>query len=105
MILKDMKKELYLLDYIKPLLTDKYEFYLDNPEDSNWIMAYENHILDEYFETFELRNNTYNSITSERIKELSQMIFTCDNLVLFIKSMKHNIDLNKIKDILKELDN
>ena len=80
------------------------EMELDRPDDSNWSMAYYNHILDtqpidysdEYYGRFE--------ITKQQIIEAAKEIFQVKNMTIAIEGNKKKINVQSIENILKTLD-
>lgn len=103
-LLKDMKRGISdELDYVRAAYTDNGDMILDNPDELNWARAYNCHILGEFYPDERERSRVYASIKNDDIDRLSREIFTCDNLVLSIKTNKKKADTEKIRNILLKL--
>ena len=83
-------------------VTNAYLLY-DNPRETNFTFAYDNHIMSEGYDSITARAERYERVTSERLRQVAEILFTRDNLTLAIKGNKKKIDLDKIREILKEL--
>jgi predicted Zn-dependent peptidase len=83
-------------------VTNAYLLY-DNPRETNFTFAYDNHIMSEGYDSITARAERYERVTPERLRQVAEILFTRDNLTLAIKGNKKKIDLDKIREILKEL--
>ena len=92
------------LDYVLPPYVDNARLMLDDSEDFNWNRAYECHILSENYPTIEERKAAYESVTTERIMEMSKEIFRTSNLVVTMKAPKEKVDAERIRFICRKLD-
>lgn len=88
------------LDYAKTPYIDNADFLLDDDEDLNWNMAYENHIMDSQFKSIEQRKQAYSDVNAERIAAMSCEIFRPENLVVTIKGDQKKIETDGIRKIL-----
>ena len=91
------------LDYVRAAYTDNGDMILDNPDELNWARAYNCHILGEYYPDEKQRSLVYAAIKNSDIDSLSSRIFTCDNLILSMKTNKKKTDTEKIRKILLKL--
>lgn len=99
-----MKDDASGLSRAKVYYTDNACLMLDNAEELNWTMAYENHILDGKVKSIEEKKNRYAEVGAEDIKALARSVFRTQNLVVGIKGRKKNIDTAKISEIFSVLD-
>lgn len=76
---------------------------LDEPEELNFQLGYEEKLLGRTDASFENRVNAYKSVTSERMTEIVREIFTKDNLVLTFKDNKKRINIDNIRKIIDRL--
>ncbi|MBR4835806.1 MAG: hypothetical protein IKU99_02225, partial [Clostridia bacterium] len=83
-------------------VTNAYLLY-DNPRETNFTFAYDNHIMAEGYDSITARAERYERVTPERLRRVAEILFTRDNLTLAIKGNKKKIDLDKIREILKGL--
>jgi predicted Zn-dependent peptidase len=83
-------------------VTNAYLLY-DNPREVNFTFAYDNHIMDEGYDSITARAERYERVTPERLREVAEILFTPENLTLAIKGNKKKIDLDKIEEIVKGL--
>lgn len=98
-----MKTDASGLSRAKVFYTDNACLALDNAEELNWTMAYENYILDERMKSVDDRIMLYDGVTEQQIKELAQNVFVPENLVIGIKGRKKKIDTEKVCDIMQKL--
>ena len=99
-----MKNDASGLSRAKVYYTDNACLMLDNAEELNWTMAYENHILNEKVKSIDEKRRLYESVTESDIKALAKKVFVRSNLVTGIKGKKKKIDTGRIKDIFAVLD-
>ncbi len=92
------------LSRAKVYYTDNACLGLDNAEELNWNMAYENYILDEKLGSIAARAARYSHVCEEDVMLLAQNVFVTKNLVVGIKGRKKKIDTAKINGILSALD-
>ncbi len=76
---------------------------LEDARELNFVLAYDNHIMDGSYTSVEERRALYDAITPERIREGACKIFTPDNLTLTIKGSKKKINTQPLREILKKL--
>ncbi len=99
-----MKKDAEGLSRAKVFYTSNACLSLDNAEELNWNMAYENHILDEGIISIDDKRERYEKVTPEDITALASKVFRTKNLVIGIKGRKKKLDLEKINGIFTVLD-
>ena len=99
-----MKTDANGLSRAKVFYTSNACLSLDNAEELNWNMAYENYILDEKIKSIDDKRERYERVTEEDICALAKKVFVTKNLVIGIKGRKKRLDLEKIKDIFAKLD-
>ncbi len=103
-ILRDLKanppdrEEMLLADYV-----DNAGLLYDDPREMNFVLAYDNHILNAGYKSIEERTEMYRAVTPERISELANIIFKPENLTLALKGNKKKIDTQALENILKRL--
>lgn len=103
-ILSDFKNTLYPPDSLmKAAYVMNVGLLYDDARECNFTLAYDNHIMSEGYKTLDERARAYESITPCEIKAAANEIFTPKNLSLYIKGAKRKIDIEKIKNILKEI--
>ncbi len=76
---------------------------LDEPEELNFQLGYEEKLLGREDASFEKRVEAYKAVTPERMTRIVREIFTRDNLVLTFKDNKKRIDIEKIRRIIEAL--
>lgn len=100
----NMKNDAAGLERAKVYYTDNACLMLDNAEELNWNMAYENHILGEdIFSGIAERCKRYEQVTEKDITELARAVFLPCNLVIGIKGRKKMIDEKRILEIFAKL--
>ena len=103
-ILRDFKGRLYPDgELMKASYVTNVGLLYDDARESGFTLAYDNHIMSLGYETLAMRAEAYKSITPCEIKDAANEIFKPQNLSLYIKGAKKKINLEKIKEILKEL--
>ena len=90
-IFGSIKKDAKGLDCAKVFYTDNACLMLDNAEELNFNMAYENYIFGDFSESIDARREKYHMLMTK-------------NLVFGIKGRKKRFDTEKIEKILKQLD-
>lgn len=75
----------------------------DEPRESNFTFAYDNHIMNAGYKSVEERAERYSTVTPERIREVARQIFRTENLTLALKGNKKKIDLSRLEEIIKKL--
>lgn len=102
-IFNSMKKDAAGLGFAKVYYTDNACLMLDNAEELNFNMAYENYILGDFSESIDARRKKYESVTEGQICSLAQSTFKTANIVFGIKGRKRRIDMQKIENILQKM--
>lgn len=74
----------------------------DDPRDTNFTFAYDNHIMNAGYASIGERAELYKKITPERVSELCDIIFRPENLVLTVKGKKKRIDTERLEKIIKD---
>lgn len=92
------------LECVKPRYVDNAFLSLDDCDDFNWDRAYEGYILEIPEKTIEEKILQYENVENSDIVKMSRDIFKRKNLVLAMKTPKKTTDIDKIENILKELD-
>ncbi len=75
----------------------------DDSRESGFTLAYDNHIMMQGYGSIEQRAEIYRSISGEDIRRAACEIFTPKNLTLTVKGKKKSIDIERLKNIIKEL--
>ena len=75
----------------------------DDSREFNFTFAYDNHIMKLGYPTVEARREAYRSVTPEQIRRTACEIFRPENLTLTLKGSRKKINIEKIREILKEL--
>ncbi len=91
------------LDYAKASYVVNANCLLDEPEELNFQLGYEEKLLGREDASFENRVNSYKAVTPERMTEIVREIFTKDNLVLTFKDNKKRINVDNIRKIIDRL--
>ena len=99
-----MKKDSEGLSRAKVFYTSNACLSLDNAEELNWNMAYENYILNEDIISIDDKRQRYEKVTSEDVEALAKRVFKTKNLVIGIKGRKKKLDLERIRKIFSVLD-
>ncbi len=104
-ILREMKRNLLTKEQIisAPYVDNAYLLY-DDIRELNFTFAYDCHILNSGYASLEDRRRAYSSVTPERIREISRLIFTADNCTLTIKGAKKKIPVDTLHEILLSID-
>ena len=105
-LLNEMKKEIgaAALANAKIYYTDNACLLLDNAEELNWTMAYENHILGGGSVSLSERSARYEAVGEEDVRRMAQKTFCRRSRMIGIKGRKKKLDLDRIETILAELD-
>ena len=80
------------LDYVLAPYIDNSVMLLDDPEDLNWTMAYEAHVLGNPYENLEDRKEAFLAVTPTRLKEIARDIFRPENLLVTMKGNKKKLE-------------
>lgn len=91
------------LSFVLPEYLDNNRMVLDRPQDLNWQMAYDNHIMDYGYKNLDELKNLYLSVTPERLMEIANEIFRPENLVVAIKASKKKTSPDRVREILFRL--
>ena len=75
----------------------------DNPSDLNFTFGYDNHVMNEGYDSIDDRARRYASISPERIRDIASLIFRPENLTLALKGNKKKIDQSRLEEIIKKL--
>lgn len=105
-IFNSLKVKAANLDTARVYYTDNAYLALDNAEELNWNMAYENYILGDgsnITESVGKKRDAYLAVAEEDICNLAKNTFLPYCLVAGIKGKKKKIDENRIIDILNRL--
>lgn len=84
---------------VLPLYVDNSDFLLDDPEDLNWTMAYDGHILGWEFSTLEQRRNAYLTVRPERLRQIAKEIFQPHNFVGVAQGEKQRLQAIDWKEL------
>lgn len=105
-ILREMKQTLLKKEQIisAPYVDNAYLLY-DDIRELNFTFAYDCHILNSDYSSLEDRCLAYASVTPERIRDISRLIFTADNCTLTLKGTKKKIPVDVLHEILLSIDN
>lgn len=102
-VFNGLKNNALGLSRAKVYYTDNACLALDNAEELNWNMAYENYILDEKIKSIDDRAARYDAVSEQNIMLMAREIFVTSNLVVGVKGRKKKIDTEKILGILAGL--
>lgn len=91
------------LGYHLPKYYDNYDMTMDDPDDLNWHMAYDNFILDHRLESIEQIKGMYRAVTPSRLMEISREVFRPENLVVVIRCRRGKCREETVKEILTGL--
>ena len=83
--------------------SDKIPLFYVTSKEMNFVFAYDNHIMSAGYTSIEERTEHYRSVTSERIREICEMVFRPENLTFTLKGNKNKIDIERLEKIIKEL--
>ena len=81
---------------------DNAKMLYDDPRDTNFTFAYDNHVMCECYKSIEERADIYSKITPERISEIADTVFRPENLTLTVKGKKKRIDTERLEKIIRE---
>lgn len=104
-VFKGVKKEISEKDMqaTRVFKTDNQMGMLDDPEGLNWTFAYQNHIINNKYSDISSLAEEYRQIAKERLVEISNQIFTRNNVVLVSIGNKKGLSEEKLHGILAEL--
>lgn len=80
------------LQYVLSPYTDNSVLLLDDPEDLNWTMAYESHVLGENYKSLEERKEAFLAVTPEKLTQMAREIFKPENLLVTLKGNKKKLE-------------
>ena len=103
-ILQRFKKTLHApRDMMKCGYVDNAYMLYDDARELNFTFAYDNHIMNLGYPSLAERRREYDSVTPEDILRAANEIFRPENLTLTLKGEKKKIDVEKLKEIIREL--
>jgi len=103
-ILSELKKGIKdELDYARASYLVNANCLLDEPEELNFQLGYEDKFMGRGYASYEERVDAYRKVTPERMTEIVREIFTPDNLVLTFKEDKKRIDTGEISEIIHRM--
>lgn len=73
---------------------------LDDPRELSFTYGYDNHVLDLGYDSIEKRQQTYDKITPERIREVAALVFRPENMTVTLKANKKKIDAERLTKII-----
>ena len=73
---------------------------LDDPRELSFTYGYDNHVLDLGYGCIEKRQQTYDKITPERIREVAALVFRPENMTVTLKANKKKIDAERLEKII-----
>lgn len=91
------------LDYARASYLVNANCLLDEPEELNFQLGYEDKFLGHSYSSYDERVDEYRKVTPERMTEIVREIFTPDNLVLTFKEDRKKIDTDAISEILRNI--
>ncbi len=91
------------LKFVKPRYIDNAFLISDNAENFNWERAYECHILNIPYKSVEEKAKIYGKISESELEKSSGKIFLKRNLTLSLKANKKSVDVQKLYQIISEL--
>ena len=111
-LLESVKICINVLKSVKAGLTDELNYViapytinsgmlLDSPEDLNWTMSYEAHILEKKLSSIKERSAEFSAVTANDIVNLANHIFTKNNMTVTLKGNKKTVRLDLIEEIIK----
>ncbi len=75
---------------------------LDDVRDLNFTFAYECHVLDNQYRTVGERVEHYSAITPEMIRQVAEIIFSPENMVVTVKGNKKRLDIESLNRAIRE---
>jgi len=104
-VVKEVKKGISEADMqtVRVFKTDNQKELLDDPENLNWTLAYENHILDNNYMDMSELADAYEQIDKGQLTMVANEIFKANNILLISIGNKKGLSENKLHDILSEL--
>ena len=90
------------LNCLLPFYTDNAGMLLDDPEELNWSLAYEHHIMETPFTTLEESVEGYRKVTARRLGEVAGEIFRPSNLILAVKCSKKRCSSEPMRALLQK---
>ena len=89
---------------MKAGFVDNAKLLLDEPRELNFTFAYDNHILNCGYSSVEERRAAYDAVSPEGLRAIANEIFNVKNLTLAVKGKRKRLDLERLKNILSNLD-
>ncbi len=110
-VVRSVKKVVDILSSLKAGICDELEYarsyyvvnakcVLDEPEELNFRLGYEDKLMGHRYSSFDERTESFKKVTAERMTEIVREIFVPDNLVLAFKDDKKRIDTEEIRKIV-----
>lgn len=90
------------LEYVLAPYIDNSVMLLDDPEDLNWTMAYEAHVLGNPYKDLEDRKKAFLAVTPERLMEIATDIFRPENLLITMKGNKKKLEEDGVIERMEE---
>lgn len=97
---KDVSESLPL---VRAPYTDNAELLYDDPEDFNWIRAYECHILNLPYPSVRDRIAAYEAVSPQRLSEMARSIFVRRGLTFTLEGNQKKLPVSMISSILDKL--
>ena len=101
-VLQNLKGNLSDFDFERAKLYVMTSTKMDNVEDANWHLSYDNHILSYGYSDFDEERVLYAKITKNRLAAVIQEIFRPENLTVAIRAIK-KVDVDKIKNLVSAI--
>ena len=76
----------------------------DDVRELNFTFAYDNHIMNEGYESLDMRRERYKAVTPEAVRDVARKIFRTENLTLTMKGVRRRTDTEKINKILESFE-
>lgn len=103
-ILREFKLHTYPdSSLMKSSYVDNAYMLYDDPRELNFTFSYDAHVIDLPYSTVDDRAQTYRKITGEDVRRDACQIFIPNNLTLTLKGNKKKIDVERLKNIIREL--
>lgn len=113
-VVRSVRKVVDILVKLKEGIKDELEYarasyvvnakcLLDEPEELNFQLGYEDTLMGHSYSSFEERVDSYKKVTPERMTEIVREIFRTENLVLTFKEDKRRINIEEIQKAISML--
>lgn len=99
-VLKRAKEGRMELDCLLPFYIDNAGMLLDDPEELNWSLAYEHHIMETPFTTLEESVESYRRVSAQRLGEVAREIFHPQNALLTVKCSKKRFSPEQLRALV-----